>query len=291
MSCLNDTGYKEGERIRAEGVRDAALIRQASAVAIAISNAQQLMSNYKLQRDIADRSLKIAEERQNFLRNVYWPRELAFLAEFGVPEELEEAEVLGKRYGGRLVASIAKTFAERLRREACNMSRYCTSASSKAFQDLRIQQAEVTTNARLLGRLIGFAEVRAREDRNYARRRQAVAIGRGLIARAASLYGSAGAGLAFAGKEISAGLASALETFGAAEAISERSVPRDATTSATPYDTGTAPQYALSASGYASETGRASLSATANQLYSIDEFLNVNAETTAETGTNYGGGR
>jgi hypothetical protein len=30
-----------------------------------------------------------------------------FLVEFGTPEAIEQAEVLGRRYGGRLVASIA----------------------------------------------------------------------------------------------------------------------------------------------------------------------------------------
>lgn len=212
--CLDDIGYKNGEYIRAEAVKFAANIRRIAAVAIAIDNAARLIDNYRLQRNISDRGLKIAEQNQAHLKSTYWPRELRFLGEFGTPEDIEDANILGRRYAGRLVSSVANVFAQQIKMADCNASRYCTSERSKSMQDLLLVRAQAIANARIQGRMIGFSEVQARRDRNDARRRQAVALGKGLVGEAASLYKMAGAGLASAGKEISASLGSALTAFG-----------------------------------------------------------------------------
>lgn len=214
MSCLDGRGYREGERIRAEAVKYGGNIRRVAAAAIAIDNAIRLLDNYRLQRDISDRGLKIAEEQQGHLKNTYWPRELAFLGEFGTPEDIEDANVLGRRYAGRLVASVAGAFAAKIKEADCNASRYCTSDRSKIMQDLLLVRAQTLANARVQGRMIGFSEVQARRDRNDDRRRQAVGLGKGLIKEASSLYAMAGSGLASAGKEIAGSLGTALEAFG-----------------------------------------------------------------------------
>lgn len=212
--CLDGIGYIEGEYIRSEAVKDAANVRRIAAVAIAIDNAARLIDNYRMQRDIANRQMRIAEEQQRHLQDTYWPRELTFLGEFGTPEDIEDANVLGRRYAGRLVASVAGAFAQQIKQADCRASRYCTSDRSKMMQDLLLVRAQTIANARVQGRMIGFSEVQARRDRNDARRRQAVALGKNLIGEAASLYGSAGAGLASVGKELSASLGSALTAFG-----------------------------------------------------------------------------
>lgn len=214
IDCLNDDGYTEGERIRSDAVQHAANVRRLAALAIAVDNAAQLISNYKKQRDIADRGMKIAEEQQRHMQEVYWPRELQFLEEFGNPEDIESAYVLGRRYGGRLVAGVAAEFAKKLKEADCMAPRYCTSARGKTIQDLLLARAESIANARVLGRLIGFSEVQARTNLNDERRLQAIAIGKDLMGQSASLYASAGQGLAGAGKEISARLNNALEMFG-----------------------------------------------------------------------------
>lgn len=212
--CLDDAGYTEGEKIRADAVKQGALIRQAAAVLIAIDNAAQALKNYKQQRDIASRSMKIAEEVQKHAQNTYWPRELEFLAEFGTPEAIEAIETMGRRYGGRLAADVSRAFASKLKEARCGFSRYCTSANKKVAQDLLMARAQAVANARVLGRNIAFAEYQARTDTNYERRLQAVALGRGLMGQAAALYKSAGAGLASVGAELTRGLNSALEFFG-----------------------------------------------------------------------------
>lgn len=216
MACLDGGGYKPAEQIRADAVEHAAYLRMAAAAIIAVDNAARLISNMKLQRDVSDQQMSIAEENQANLKKTFWPRELEFLGEFGTPEDIEEAQVLGRRYAGRLVAAAAGAFAQQIKDADCNASRYCTSQRSKNMQDLLLVRSQAIANARVLGRMIGFSEVQARRDRNDARRRQAVAIGRDLIGQAASFYGAAGRGLAAAGGEISKGLNSALQAFGAA---------------------------------------------------------------------------
>lgn len=213
-TCLDDTGYSAGETLRSGAVATAALIRQVAAVAIAVDNAAQLVANYKQQRDIAKRSIKIAQEQQAQLRNVFWPREEQFLAEFSVAEPIEDVEVMGRRYAGRLVSTVAGSFAAALKEAKCNMPRYCTSANSKVLQDLMMARSNAIGNARILGRQIAFAEYQARTDQNYNRRLQAVSLGRGLINDAMSLYAAAGEGLAAVGANLTANLNSALQAFG-----------------------------------------------------------------------------
>lgn len=214
--CLNSEGYAIAEEVRAAAVKNAANIRRIAAIAIAIDNAAQLIKNYRDQRDLADRSMKIAEAQQKHLQQNFWPREMEFLAEFGIPEPVEAAEALGRRYAGRLVASFAGAFATMIKQADCNASRYCTSARQKAIQDLLLARSQAIANARVLGRNIAFAEVQARHDRNYDRRMQAVRLGRGLISQAASLYEKAGVGMASVGRELTNRLGSALEMFGGA---------------------------------------------------------------------------
>lgn len=215
--CLDDVGYSKAEAVRAEAVTTGANIRRVAAIAIAIDNAAQLISNYRDQRKLSDRALKISEAQQKHIQQNFWPRELDFLNEFGTPEELEAAETLGRRYAGRLVSSVAAAYTKAINDADCNASRYCTSARAKAIQDLLVSKAQAIANARVLGRNIGFAEYQARNDRNYDRRLQAVQLGRGLLRDAASLYGKAGEGLASVGRELSNRLGSAMEFFGSAE--------------------------------------------------------------------------
>jgi hypothetical protein len=192
------------------------VIRQIAALAIAVDNSNQLVKAYRRLRDISDRSVKLSENEQAHLEQVYWPREEQFLAEFSAPEEIEEIEVLGRRYAGRLVSSISAGFATQIRALRCGASRYNTSAYSKSLQDIIQARTVALASARVLGRNIGFAEVQARTDTNYNRRMQAVAMGKSLLAEAQTLLGTAGRGLAAAVGDASEGFNSAIEAFGAA---------------------------------------------------------------------------
>lgn len=213
LLCMSDIGYIGAELTRAGAAATAATIGQVAAAAIAIDNAQQLISNYNEQRDISQREINIAKAQQAQLRDVFWPKEDQFLAEFSVPEPLESVEVLGVRYAGRLVAAIAGAFATKLHQARIALERYATSANEKIMQDLLLSRALMMANARVFGRNIGFAEYQARYDTNVNRRLQAVQLGRGLINDAMTLLKAAGQNAADAGHTISTRLDSALQSF------------------------------------------------------------------------------
>lgn len=216
-SCMNDFGYMGGEATRSAGVTAALVIRQVVAAAIAADNANEMVRSYRALRDISSRSVAIAESQQAQLEKTYWPRELDHLAEFGDDDPtIESATVLGTRYAGRLVSTVAGGFARQMRELRCNASRYCTSAFRKQFQDLMQARATALASARVLGRNIGFAEYQARTDTNFNRRMQAVAMGRGLMGEAAKLMHAAAGSLATAVRDNEKQLASAIEAFGAA---------------------------------------------------------------------------
>lgn len=225
MSSIDDNGYKPGEKERAAGIRDAALIRQATAVAVAIANASQLVSNYKKQKDIQDEALKIAEEERKHAMDVYWPRELEFLKEFTKPEDSETAEMYGRRFAGRMAATVANQFAQMISRLKSEASRYCSSQYVRTLQAAYQAQSVTLANVRSTGYIMGFAYWKARTDRDDQRRLQAIAIGKGLMEKAASLLKAAGAGLASAGAGYTEGISRALEGFKMAYVNSLNSVP------------------------------------------------------------------
>lgn len=212
--CLGDDGYKEGEKLRTDAVKYAANWMLAQSLVMALLNANDLKNNYKKQRDIANRTTKIAEEQQNHLVKVFWPRELQFLAEFTEPEDLDTIEEMGRRYAGRLVSTIADKFAKELHRVKCSAPRYCTSYKEKALQDVMLMRSEAMANGRVLGRLIAFAETQERKARDDKRRQQAIGLKGSLMNEAARLYASAGAAVAEAGTGIAERLQQSFERFG-----------------------------------------------------------------------------
>lgn len=256
---LFDFGYTAGEGTRTSAADTASFIRQAAAGLIAIDNANRLVDNYRKQRDIQDRMLDISEEQQLHLETVYWPREIQFLNEFSVGEAVEAVETMGKRYAGRLVSTVAGAFAPKLKEAKCSAPRYCTSATTKSLQDLLMARSVAMANARVLGRNIAFAEYQARHDVNVERRMQAVAIGRDLMQQAASLYASAGQGLAAAGSILSGQMSKALEAFQYARNFRE-DLRADAYDSARNAQGVRAPQYnttaPMDAKGRPLDTGR-----------------------------------
>lgn len=200
--CLSDGGYSAGESARAAAVSAASTMRSVAAAAIAADNAAQLISNYRDQRDIARRMNTISREAQDQLRLHFWPREEQFLNEFSVGEPIEEVEVMGRRYAGRLVATVAKQFSDQIRIARCNLNRYCTSANKKVLQDLLLARANAYSTARVMGRNLAFTEFRARTDMNYQRRMQAISWGNGMVRQATALYAGAFSSYAAAGQAI-----------------------------------------------------------------------------------------
>lgn len=225
MSVVSNDGYKKAEKIRADAVTDATNIRRIGAIAIAIANATEVISNYRKTRDLADRSLKIAEEERQHVRTVYWPYELKFLQEFGTPEEVETAEAYGRRFAGRLIPPVARAFAQAMQKTKCQASRYCSSQFVQIMQTLYQAQSTAITNAKIMGYIAGFNYAQSKKDLNDERRRQAIGIGKGLFGQAANLYKAALGSLTQGLQGSFEGLNNALESFGYAERHTLQSVP------------------------------------------------------------------
>lgn len=214
MTCTGDTGYFGGEKSRAGAALKMAIAKEIALTAIAVSNDAAVKRNFKKRFDVANRTLKLSEEIQNFNETVYWPREMDFLSEFKDPEPVEDVAIMARRYGGRLASMVAGGFAPRIRKAKCKLTRYCTSTNTNQVQSLMLARGQAMSNARLLGRSIAFAEYEARNDTNMERRLQAAALGRGLMQNAAALYDNAGRGLAAVGAELSQAFNSAIGAFG-----------------------------------------------------------------------------
>lgn len=215
--CMTDAGYTQGEQIRLDGAKDAALIRRTAAIANAISNAQQLVKNRKLQRDISDRSLKITEEQQAFTENVYWPGEEQMIQEYGNPEPIEDVEVLGRRYAGRMAATQAGHFAQAIHKAKCESGRYCVSQRTALLQKLEMERAKAIANAKILGRQIAFSEVQERIERNWKRKQQVIGLSKGLLGEAAAAMGEASKGFTERAQNLSARINQDLQRIGMAD--------------------------------------------------------------------------
>lgn len=224
--CLNGDGYKSGEDIRASAVNTAANLRLAQMIVMAIDNSNQLISNYKKQNDIADAALKMSEQNQHHLKTTFWTRELQFLSEFCSPEEIEEVEAMGRRYAGRLVSMVAAQFAKQLNALRCNASKYCSSATGKAFQDLSLARSQAIANARVLGRMMAFKEHQQFDDLTFARRIQAAGLGDGLIGQAANFMGKGTAGYSQIGQSLAGRLSDNITGIGQAFEMRNKPPPR-----------------------------------------------------------------
>lgn len=212
--CMDDAGYTAGEGIRTAAIAATEGVKAAFAADIAKSNYDEMVSSYRRLHEIAQRSLDLAERQQGRLSSTFWPRETSMLSEFGWEDQsIESAEVLGSRYAGRLMASVTSAFAKQLHQLKCNSNRYCTSAYNKARQDLLLARAAAQTNAKILGRSIGYAEHQARVDTNWNRRMQMAAMGRGLLDNAARLTEAAAGGVASVAGQQAGFFADSLRTF------------------------------------------------------------------------------
>lgn len=212
--CLDNRGYIPAEATRASAIRNAAIAKEIAAGVLAASDAKELVDNYKKKFEIQSKMVAIEEEAQTQLRDVFWPKELDFLEEQCTPDELETAEQYGRRRSGRLMATVAGAYAKEIGKLKRCAPRYCTSANNKAIQDLYLSYAEAMSNAKLLGRVLGFLDLQKRKDRNFERKLQAIGLGRGLMREAARLYKSAIENVNSAGSILSGNLSSALAAVG-----------------------------------------------------------------------------
>lgn len=212
--CISQKGYRDAETIRFEAVSFASTLKQVLAVAAFAVHAAEAIANFKKLSDISSRGISIEESQHGHMRDVYWPAENQFLAEFVQPTPWESQAVLTDRYAGRMWPPIAAAFARKIHELQCNKPRYCATAFRRALQELLVARAAAKANALTLASQIAFAEVEANDDRDFEQRKQAIALRKGLVAQAAALMASAANGLAAAGSDALRGSINAITAFG-----------------------------------------------------------------------------
>lgn len=212
--CVSKDGYQRAEEIRFAAVSYASTLKQVLALVAFALHAADAIANFKKLSDISARGIAIEEAQHAHLRDVYWPAENQFLAEFTQPTPWDSEATLTQRYAGRMWAPIAAAFAVKIRELRCAKARYCTTAWRRALADLMVARAAAKANVATLASRIAFAEVQAVNDKDFERRKQAIALRRGLVSQAASLMAAAANGLAAAGADSMRAASNALEAFG-----------------------------------------------------------------------------
>ena len=211
--CTTDLGYISAEAIRFAATTTAAGIRQATAVAQFALNASDAISNYKKLADVSSRGIAVEEQQHAHIRDNYWPRETQFLNEFTTPTPWEDQAVLARRYAGRMWASAAPSFAKTLKEMEVNRQRYHGVSYFRAVQEVLATRGQTKANIAALADRIAYAEIQAVNDRDFDRRKAAIAMRQGLIGQAATLLGQAAQGLASAGSDNLYGANNAIEAF------------------------------------------------------------------------------
>lgn len=222
-TAITDDAYIKGEEIRASALRSAKRWRQLSGGIIALANGFQLIKNYKKQKGLADRSQKIADELHSWYFNVFVPRELEQLQEYGLDGgiTLEPLELMSERYAGRMRADVAGKYAEAEMTLIRDAPRYSYSGTKNTLSDFYTARAASMASALVSGYNTAFAERQARDDLANNRRLQTIGLGRDLARPAASLTKAAGGALAKSNNNYSDGLSMGIAQMVNANAIGE----------------------------------------------------------------------
>lgn len=215
MACCIDSGsYTFAETERALGWTVAYGLRSVAMIATGVSELHNLYKGYSRQHKIQERAVEISELEQEHLELYFWPRELEFLNAYASPTTYPELNPLAAMYTHRLRTQIAKSFADLFRRTECGSGRYCQSDTDIRLQDLSLARAQAYSNAIVLGRMMAFAEIQQKKDRDHRRRVQAIALGRSLMQEAASMMSMAQQGLAAVTANYAQSLSRTVEALG-----------------------------------------------------------------------------
>lgn len=212
--CMGDSGYVAGEAIRSGALAKVALAKTVVQTLQAGIAADMAYDAFRKKVRFEEAMLDIEEEQHAHLTQVYWPRELSFLAEFVQPEQLETVSVIARRHTGRLNASISRVFAEEIRKLRHSGTRYNSSYKVKSVNAIYLARSEAQAHVKMLGWIMGVLEVQEKTDLNLQRRHQAIGIGKHLMGEAAKLYGQGLKGLDVLGQTLSGSLSSALTSLG-----------------------------------------------------------------------------
>lgn len=197
------------------GLGWAATAAQVAAIAVAVINTTAAIEMASKQETLAKNYLNIANEQNQYYYDVYVPCEDAELEEAcsaALYEKHTDAQV------GRMLTTVRHEFAGHPEKEVQCISRYCTGKQAAVVKDLLLAEATALATAGNLGRRYEEQYKEAQDDLRWARRAQALARGRDMMAQAVEFSGFAYGLFGRLGDQAARGAAGAIRYLGYASA-------------------------------------------------------------------------
>lgn len=210
------------EGITNTGIVTAASIARLAAVAVAVTNTAAAIEMAEKQEKLARNYLKIAQEQNQYYYDVYVPCEDAELEEAcsaALYEQHIDVQV------GRYKNSVRHDLARQPQKALECLSRYCTGKKAALIKDAVMAEAQALSAAGNLGRRYEEQYADAKDDLRWARRAQALARGRDMMAQAVNFAGFAYGLFGRLGDQAAKGAAGAIGYLGYASARNETIYP------------------------------------------------------------------
>lgn len=205
-----------------DGVVTAANLARLAAVAVAVINTAAAIEMAEKQEKLAKNYLKIAQEQNQYYYDVYVPCEDAELEEAcsaALYEQHTDVQV------GRYKNSVRHDLARQPQKALECLSRYCTGKKAALIKDAVMAEAQALSAAGNLGRRYEEQYEDAKDDLRWARRAQALARGRDMMAQAVNFAGFAYGLFGRLGDQAAKGAAGAIGYLGYASARNETIYP------------------------------------------------------------------
>lgn len=205
------------------GLDYAANIAKAAAVAVAVVNTTAAIKIASDQEKIAKDYLNISKSQQNYYYEVYVPCEDKELEEACSAELYEKHESVQI---GRMKNSVRNQFSGVIDKEIKCSSRYCTGRLASIIKDRLASEAAALATAANLAKRYEEDYADAQDDLRWARRSQALARGRDMMAQAVSFSGFAYGLFGKLGDQAQKGAAGAMGYLGYASARNPTEYPQ-----------------------------------------------------------------
>lgn len=188
-ACVSNAAYKKAAQDQANAIRSAATIEAGLAVAALVAQTLLAGKVFALQKEIADRQLKIARDIHEHAKK-FWPEEKALVEDaFAEAKHVTDYNRTTPLWSGivndTMERSMRRWIAEA--KTNCTPPRACDYARWNRFA--KIGDADIST----FGYRVEEARTDILNDRRYARQYAVLGMGRGLMTRVAGYYQLAGA--------------------------------------------------------------------------------------------------
>lgn len=204
------------------GVVTAANLARLAAVAVAVTNTAAAVEMAEKQEEMAKNYLKIAQEQNQYYYDVYVPCENTELEEAcsaALYEQHADVQV------GRYKNSVRHDMARQPQKALECLSRYCTGKKAALIKDAVMAEAQALSAAGNMGRRYEEQYADAKDDLRWARRAQALARGRDMMAQAVNFAGFAYGLFGRLGDQAAKGAAGAIGYLGYASARNDTAYP------------------------------------------------------------------